>query len=59
MVTASWWSGNEFVFEAGGLRFKSSAGQIEYSATNGCQKAVLRGRKDAEMRPANSLHALA
>ena len=59
MGTTSWWSGNEFVSEAGGLRFKSSAGQIEHSATNGSQKAVLRGRKDAEMGPANSLHALA
>ena len=32
---ASWSSGNAFVPEAGGLRFKSRAGQIEHSVANG------------------------
>ena len=32
---ASWSSGNAFVSGAGGLRFKSRAGQIERSVTNG------------------------
>ena len=31
----SWSSGNAFVSEAGGLRFKSRAGQIEHSVANG------------------------
>ena len=63
----SWSSGNKFVFGAGGLRFKSRAGQIEHSVANGSpplrhffQKScvgVLPGHNDAEMGPANSLHA--
>ena len=65
----SWSSGNEFVFGAGGLRFKSRAGQIEHSVANGSPPlrhffkkssvGVLPGHNDAEMGPANSLHALA
>ena len=31
----SWSSSNAFVSEAGGLRFKSRAGQIEHSVANG------------------------
>ena len=31
---ASWWSGNAFVSEAGGLRFKSRTGQIERDVAN-------------------------
>ena len=34
MQPASWTSGNAFVCRAGGLRFKSRAGQIEHSAAN-------------------------
>ena len=30
-----WLSGNAFIFGAGGLRFKSWAGQIEHSVANG------------------------
>ena len=65
----SWLSGNKFVFGAGGLRFKSQAGQIEHSVANGSPSlrhffkkscvGVLPGHNDAEIGPANSLHALA
>ena len=34
-VPASWSSGNAFVSGAGGLRFKSRAGQIGHSVANG------------------------
>ena len=67
---ASCSSGNAFVSGTGGLRFKSRASQIGYSVANGlpttCHRcdislngAVLPGRNDAIMGPANSLHALA
>ena len=63
---ASWSSGNAFVSGAGGLRFKSRAGQIEHSVANGrhrCDispnRAVLPGRNDAEVGPVNLLHASA
>ena len=49
-----------------GLRFKSGAGQIRHSVANGSpplqhffEIAVLSGRNDAKMGPANSLHASA
>ena len=48
------------------LRFKSRAGQIEtvlptvlHRCDISSKRAVLSGRYDAEMNPANSLHALA
>ena len=57
-LTASWWSiGNAFVSPAGGLRFKSSAGQIGHNAANGLpplqhffEKSCVTRRNDAEMR---------
>ena len=65
----SWSSGNKFVFGAGGLRFKSRACQIEHNVANGSPPlrhffkkscvGLLSGHNDAEMGPANSLHALA
>ena len=61
----SWSSGNKFVFGAGGLRFKFRAGQIEHGVANGSPPlrqscvGMLPGHNDAEMDPANSLHALA
>ena len=62
----SWSSGNAFVSGAEGLRFKSRAGQIGHSVANGSHRcdisskgAVLPGRYDAEMGPANSLQASA
>ena len=61
---ASWSSGNAFVPGAKGLRFKSQAGQIEQvlpTARHRCdissKGAVVLGRDDMEMGPANSLHA--
>ena len=67
MITpASWSSNNVLVSGAGGLRFKFPAVQVEYRAANGSPScditlkgAVLPWRNDAEMGPANSLHALA
>ena len=61
---ASWSSGNAFVSGAGGLRFKSRAGQIGHSvakrlATTVAFFGVAHRRNDAEMGPANSLHASA
>ena len=64
---ASWSSGNAFVSGAGGRRFKSRAGQFEHSVANGSpplqhffeKSCVARRRNDAEMDPANSLHASA
>ena len=65
-VPAGWSSGNAFVSGAGGLRFKSGADQIGHvlpAARHRCdissKGAVLPGRNDAEMSPANSLHASA
>ena len=65
-LPASWSSDNAFVSGAGGLRFKSLAGQIGHSVANGSpplrhysKGAVLPGRKEAKMGPANSLHASA
>ena len=59
-------SGNAFVSGAGGLRFKSRAGQIGHSVANGSSPcdisskgAVLPRRNDVEIGPANSLHASA
>ena len=59
-------SGNAFVSGARGQRFKSCAGQIGYSVASGSPPlqhflngAVLPKRNDAEMGPANSLHASA
>ena len=64
MPPASWSSGNALVSGVGGLRFKSRTGQIGHSVTNGSpplryssKGAVLPGRNDAEMGPANSLHS--
>ena len=64
---ASWSSGNAFVSGAGGLRFKSRAGQIAHSVANGSPplpyffdwSCGARRRNDAEMGPANFLHASA
>ena len=59
---AGWSSDNAFVSEAGGLRFKSRAGQIGHSAAYGSPprdisfKTKLPGCNDAETGPANSLH---
>ena len=55
---------NVFVSGAGGLRFKSRAGQIGHSVANGSpplrhffeRSCVAHRRIDAEMGPANSLH---
>ena len=59
-------SGNAFVSEVEGWRFKSRAGQIRHSVANGSlrcdisiKEVVLPWRNDAEMGPANSLHASA
>ena len=65
-LPASWSSGNAFVSGAGGLTFKTQAGQsvtVLPMARHRCdissEEAVLPGRNDAEMGPANSLHASA
>ena len=59
--SASWSSGNAFVSGAGGLRFKSDA--VLPTARHRCdissKGAMLPGRNDAEMGPANSLHVSA
>ena len=67
MLPASWSTGNAFVTGAGGLRFKSQAGQIGHSVSNGSpplrhlfeRSCVARRRNDAEIGPANSLYASA
>ena len=64
---ASWSSGNAFVYGAGSLRFKSRPGQIGHSVVDGLpplqhffkRSCVAHKRNDAEMGPANSLHASA
>ena len=64
---ANWSSGNAFVSVVGGLRFKSRAGHIGRSVANGSPpprhffiwSCVTRRRNDAQMGPANSLHASA
>ena len=63
---SSWSSGNTFVSRAGGLRFKSRAGQIGHSVANGLlpqrqffERSWVARRNDAEIGPANSLHASA
>ena len=64
-VPVSWLSGDSFVSGAGGLRFKSRFDQIRYSVANGLPRlrhffersSGTRKRYDAEMCPANSLHA--
>ena len=60
MITKTFTSG------AGGLRFKSQAGQIEHSIATASHRcditsngAVLSGRNNAEMGPANLIHASA
>ena len=58
---------NAFVFGAGGLRFKSRAGQIEHNAANGSpplrhffkKSCVSRKGNDTWMGIANSLDAMA
>ena len=61
---ASWSSGKAFVSGAEGMRFKSRAGQIGRSVANGynccdisSKRAALSVHNDAEMGPANALHA--
>ena len=61
-----WSSGNAFVSGAGGLRFKSRAGQTEPVSSTirhrrniFFKEAVLPGCNDAEIGPSNSLHPLA
>ena len=61
-----WTSGNALVSEAGGLKFKSRTGKsitVFPTARHRCdissKVAVLPGHNDAEMGPANSLHASA
>ena len=65
---ASLSSGNAFAFGAEDLRFKSRAGQIGHSVANHDSptlqhffegSCVAHRRNDAEMGPANSLHASA
>ena len=63
---ASWSRGNAFVSGAGGVRFKSRTDQIGHSFDNGSpplqrffQRSCAARRNDAEMGPANSLHATA
>ena len=63
---ASWSSGNAFVSRAGGLRFKSppvKSDTVLPTAGHRCdipsKGAVLPVSNDAEMGPANSLHASA
>ena len=56
-LPASWLSGNAFVPGAGVRGFKTRAGQIEHRVF--LKEAVLPGPNDAEMSPANSLHASA
>ena len=66
-LPASWSSGNAFISGAVGPRFKRSAGQIGHSVANGSpllrhffeRSCVAHWRTDAEMGPANSLHASA
>ena len=63
----SWSSGNGFVSGAGGLRFKSRAGQIGHSVANDSppllhfseRSCVTHRRNDAEMFGANLLHSSA
>ena len=64
IIHFSWSSGNAFISGAGGLRFKSRTGQIGHSVANGSpplrhffEWSCVAGRNDAEMGPANSLHA--
>ena len=63
-LTASWSSGNAFVSGAGGRRFilgLVKPDTVLPTARHRCdissKGAVLRERNDAEMGPANSLHA--
>ena len=63
---ASWSSGYAFVSGAGGLRFKSLAGQVVTSVANdslhcniSSKGAVLPGCNDEEMGPTSSLQASA
>ena len=66
-IPASWSSGNAFVSGAVGPRFKYRAGQIVHSVANGLtplqhyfeRSGVANTPNDAEMGPANSLHASA
>ena len=61
-----WSNGNAFVSGAGGMRFKSQAGQMGHSVANthprcniSSKRAVLPERNDAKVDRANSLHASA
>ena len=62
---ASWSSGNAFISGSGGLSFKSRPVKLDavlLTARHRCdisKGAVLPGRNNAEMGPANSLHASA
>ena len=63
---ASWSSGNAFVSGAGGLRFKSRAGQIGHSVADGSpslryfsERSCVARRNDAEIGPVNLLQASA
>ena len=63
---ASWSSGNTFVSGAGGVRFKSRAGQVGHSVANGSQllqhffeRSCAAGHNDVEISHANLLHASA
>ena len=60
-LPVSWLNGSPFVSGAGNLRLKSHTGQMGQSVANGCfdislKGAVLPGRNDVEISPANSLH---
>ena len=63
---ASWSSGNPFVSGAGGLRFKSRAGQMGHSVVNASpplryyffqSSCVAHSRNDTEIGSVNLLHA--
>ena len=65
-LPVSWSSGKAFASGAGGLRFKSRGiksdtvfGTTRHRCEVSSKGAVLPGRNDAEMGPANSLHASA
>ena len=66
VIFVRWSSGNMFVSETGGQRFKSLAGEIGHSvdtARHRCEisfkGAVLPGPNDADMGPAYPLHVSA
>ena len=65
MLSTSWSSGNAFISEPGGMRFKSLDGQIVHNVAHRSpplrhffERSCVAGRcNDAEMGFANSLHA--